>query len=191
MASISVIRAEGGQVVVTGTREFIREMRKFEPGAVKETQRQLRKAGDPLIDHATRLVSQSLRYGDRPMRGWSSGGRLGWDTKKVVRGFKIGTGGRYVKQTHQWPVLEFKQTNPAGAMYDWAGRTMENVDARGRTGRGVAFINNLPRLGSLKGSRYSRSVFPAIVAGRPEVVAEFERAIATVVRDTNRKLERI
>lgn len=180
-----------GRVSVTGTREFIRELKKFEPQTVKETQRNLRKAGDPLIAHATRIVNSSLRYGDRPMNGWRRGGRLGWNTSAVVRGFKIGTGGRYVKQTHTWPVLEFRQTNPAGAMFDWAGRTGEHVDARGREGRGVSFVNNLPRLGSLKGSRYSRSVFPALVAGRPEVVSEFSRVVANVVADTNKKLERI
>lgn len=182
---------KNGPYVVTGVREFNRLLRQFEPETVRRTQRDIRKAGDPIISHAVRIVNSSLRYGDRPMRNWGRGGRLGWNTAAVVRGFKIGAGGRYVKQTHTWPVMEFRQTNPAGALFDWAGRNGEYVDARGRTGRGVAFINNLPRLGSLKGSRYSRSVFPAIVAGRPAVVSEFQRVIGTVVADTNRKLENI
>lgn len=186
-----VIQSGDGKVVVTGVREFIRLSRKFEPDMVRRTQRELRKTGDPIIAHAQRIVSQSLSYGDRPMRGWLKGGRLGWDTGRVHRGFKISTASTYQKQTHTWSVLEFRQSNAAGMLFDWAGRSNEYVDARGRVGRGRPFINNLPRLGSLKGSKYSRSVFPAVVAGRPQVVAEFERVIGNVVKETNQQLERI
>lgn len=182
------------EVVVVGVREVFREVRKFEKGLVSQTQRKIRKAGDPLIKRAGQIVRSNLRYPSAPTSHWKSGGRLGWDTNSVVRGFKVATGGRYIPQQHTWPLISFRQTNPAGAMFDWAGREGKYIDARGRQGRGVAFVNNMQaniRFGSLKGSKYSRTVFPAVAAERSNVVREVERIVKDFSDDVTRRLERI
>lgn len=173
---------------ISGLRQVFREVRKFEPALVRETQRDMRaKMGAPLQQAGRDILTSRLRYGDRPMRNWIDRGRLGWNTNRVVNGFKVASGGRYQKQTHTWPMISLRQTNAAGAMFDWAGRSKKYIDARGRQGRGVAFVNNLQaniRFGSIKGSKYSRTVFPAIVRERETIVRELE----DITKDLERKV---
>ena len=188
--------------VVDGVHKVFREVRKFEPQLVRDTQKQMRdRLGGPLRATAGQLVKNSLyRYGDRPANGWKQSGRLGWNTNRVINGFKVSAARRYQKSTHTWAVASFIQNNAAGAMFDWAGRSGEYV-GQGKPGnqrhlspaanrrRGIAFVNNMQAaipFGSIKGSRYSRTVFPAIVQNRPTMTRE----LAAIVRDLEREVTR-
>lgn len=190
---------------VTGLNTVFREIRKFEPALVKETQKEMRdRMGAPLQRTAGQLVKNSLyRYGDRPARGWSRRGRLGWDTNRVIKGFKVSAARSYQKQTHTWAVATFSQKNAAGAMFDWAGREgsyvgkgrpgrgQRDLDAAANRRRGVAFVNNMQaaiRFGSIKGSKYSRTVFPAIVRERETIVRELDAITKELERKVSQRL---
>jgi len=189
---------------VDGLGTLLRETRKFEPQLVRDTQKQMRdQLGGPLRKTAGQLVQNSLyRYGDRPASGWNKTGRLGWKTNTVINGFKVSAARSYQKRTHTWAVATFFQKNPAGAMFDWAGRSGEYV-GKGRPGnqrtlsvqgnrrRGIAFVNNMQaaiRFGSIKGSKYSRTVFPAIVQNRPVMVRELALIVQDLEREVTRKI---
>ena len=190
---------------VDGLNKVFREVRKFEPALVRETQKEMRdRMGAPLQRTAGQLVKNSLyRYGDRPASGWRKSGRLGWNTNRVINGFKVSAGRTYQKQTHTWAVATFFQKNAAGAMFDWAGRNGDYV-GKGRPGRGqraldsaanrrrgVAFVDNMQaaiRFGSIKGSKYSRTVFPAIVRERPTIVNELEEVTRRLERKVSQRL---
>ena len=178
--------------VISGLRETFREIRKFEPALVRQTQKKMRDQMSMPLQRAGRdILTSRLRYGDRPMRNWPDRGRLGWNTNRVVNGFKVAVGGRYQKQTHTWPMMSLRQANPAGAMFDWGGRSKEYIDHRGRQGRGTAFVNNLQaniRFGQIKGSKYSRTVFPAIVRERETIVGELENIVEDLEREITRRV---
>ncbi len=88
-------------------------------------------------------------------------------------------------------MMSLGQTNPAGASFDWGGRSKEYIDHRGRQGRGTAFVNNLQaniRFGQIKGSKYSRTVFPAIVRERETIVGELENIVEDLEREITRRV---
>jgi hypothetical protein len=66
-------------------------------------------------------------------------------------------------------------------IFDWAGRA----------GTSSQFVKALPRLGYLKGSQYSRVLFPAFVATRDEVVRAVQDGVDQVARQLNIEIERI
>jgi len=180
---------------VTGVREVFREVRKFEPKLVAKSQAQMKAAAHPIVVEAQRnirIAASSSVYlgggGNAPLSGWSRGGRLGWDTGKVAKGVSIRAGGSYYKSKHQWEIIRAFQSSPAGMLYDWAGRTGKYVDARGRVGRGRAFVDNLPRFGYIRGSKHSRTIFPAIAATRSVVSERFVRVIDRVTADIQNRI---
>lgn len=190
---------------VTGLNTVFREVRKFEPALVRQTQKEMRdRMGAPLQRTAGQLVKNSLyRYGDRPASGWSRRGGLGWNTNRVVKGFKVYASRKYQKQTHTWAVATFHQMNRAGALFDWAGRNgsyvgegkpgrgQKRLSVQGNRRRGVAFVNNMQaaiRFGSIKGSKYSRTVFPALVRERETIVRELEAITKELERKVSQRL---
>ena len=190
---------------VDGLNTLFREIRKFEPALVKATQAQMRdRMGAPLQRTAGQIVKNSLyRYGDRPASGWTQRGGLGWNTNRVIKGFKVSAQRSYQKQTHTWAVATFYQQNRAGALFDWAGRNGSHVgkgkpgrgqrdlDAAANRRRGVAFVNNMQaaiRFGSIKGSKYSRTVFPALVRERETIVRELDAITKELERKVSQRL---
>lgn len=190
---------------VDGLNTLFREIRKFEPALVKATQAQMRdRMGAPLQRTAGQIVKNSLyRYGDRPARGWTQRGGLGWNTNRVIKGFKVSAARSYQKSTHTWAVATFYQQNRAGALFDWAGRSGKNIgegkpgrgqrplDSAANRRRGVAFVNNMQaaiRFGSIKGSKYSRTVFPALVRERETIVRELEAITKELERKVSQRL---
>jgi hypothetical protein len=52
-------------------------------------------------------------------------------------------------------------------------------------------VANLPQFGYLKGSKYSRVLFPAFVATRREVTGSLLEALDKVAAELNREIERV
>ncbi len=172
---------------VENVRLVFREVRKFEPKLVRDTQKQMReRLGGPLNTAASSILRSHLRYPDRPMTGWGSGGRVGWNTNRVVKGYKVSTAMQYDRSRHTWSVITFNQATPAGAVFDWAGRSTS-----GQGARGISFINNLQaniRFGSIKGSKHSRVVFPAVVKEYGTVINEFTDIIGDLEKKINSRV---
>jgi hypothetical protein len=180
---------------VTGVREVFRELRKFEPKLVHKSQAMMRTAARPIVVEAQRLIRQgaaSSEYigggGNAPLSGWGAGGRLGWQTGKVAKGVSIKAGSAYDKGRHQWQLIRVVQSSPAGMLYDWAGRSGKNIGARGNPIRGRAFVDNLPKFGYVRGSKHSRTIFPAIVATRRVVADEFVQVMGKVAEEIQKRI---
>jgi hypothetical protein len=180
---------------VDGVREVLRELRKFDKKLVYKSQNRLKRAGAPILTEGRRLIAAgaaSTVYqggsGSAPLSGWRSSGRLGWNTAKAQKGLTIAYSGSYDKRSNTWPIMRVQQKSPAGMLYDWAGRSGRYIGASGRPARGYAFINNLPRLGYVKGSRFSRTVFPAVVKTRRIVNDLFVEALNEVSSDIQKRI---
>jgi len=185
---------------ITNVREVFREVRKFEPKLVAKSQAQMKTAAHPIVVEAQRNIRNAAsssvyigKGGNAPLSGWGRGGRLGWDTGKVAKGVTIKAGGGYDRKRHQWPIIRVYQASPAGMLFDWAGRNGEYID-RGtknrpaRPGRGRAFVDNLPQFGYIKGSKHSRTIFPAIAATRGVVSQRFVRVMDRVTADIQKRI---
>ena len=180
---------------VDGVREVFRELRKFEPKLVYASQNKMKKAAEPIVTESRRLIAAgaaSTVYqgggGSAPLSGWRAGGRLGWQTGQVQKGVSMKAGGPKNKANHTWDILRVYQKSPAGMLYDWAGRSGMYIGARGRPGRGRAFVDNLPRLGYVRGSKFSRTLFPAVVKTRRVVSDRFVDVMNQVTADIQRRI---
>ena len=189
--------AEGAQQV-TGVREVQRILKQLDRKVQRQTQAMMRQAASPMVSQARSLLPSSA-----PLSGWAHNGRVGWQQSQVSSGVKAATGGRAIRQNQTWPLLTLTQSNAAGMIYDWAGRSnYAGRTARTRAynrrpnghavnGQGFAMIANLPKLGGIKGSKYSRVLFPAFVATRGEVVGAVLDALDQVARQVNVEIERV
>lgn len=166
---------------VQGVREVQRILRQLDRKALRQTQAAMRQAASPLVSQARALTPQVS-----PLSGWAHTGRTGWRESQVLSGVKVATGGRAIRANQTWPLLTITQSTPAGMIYDWAGRAgryMKRPES--------AFVGKLPKLGTIKGSKYSRVLFPAFVASRGEVIGAVLDAIDQVARQVNVEITRV
>jgi hypothetical protein len=189
--------AEGAQQV-TGVREVSRILKQVDRKVQRQTQAMMRQAASPMVAQARSFVPPT-----EPLSGWAHNGRVGWQQSQVLSGVKAATGGRAIRQNQTWPLLTLTQRNAAGMIYEWAGRSNYagriprtrpyNNRPRGHAvnGQGFVMIANLPPLGSIKGSKYSRTLFPAFAATRDEVVGALLDALDQVARQVNVEIERV
>lgn len=180
-----------------GVRELQTVLRNTDKKLLRQTQAQMRQAASPMVAQA-----RSITPSASPLSGWAHNGRTGWRQSEVLSGISAKVGGRRVSAT-SWPLLSLQQKNVAGMIYDWAGRAdLSNKVARSRpyparpnghavTTQGQTLVNRIPKFGSIKGSQYSRVLFPAFAATRPEVTRAMIEAVETVARQVNVEIERI
>lgn len=169
--------------IIVGKMEGFSEMRSAlrttDRKLFNATTRSIRQAGSSMVAQA-----RALTPSEAPLSGWAHAGRTGWRQSQVLSGITIRVGGRRISQT-EWMLASLQQKNAAGMIYDWAGRA-------GKGKRPLPhFINLLPRLGSRKGSQYSRVLFPAFVATRVEVTRAMMEAVETVAKQVNADVRRI
>lgn len=163
-----------------GFSELRQVLKSTDKKLLTQTQKAMRQAASPMVAQA-----RAMTPSDAPLSGWAHNGRTGWRQNEVLAGIGVKTGGRRLTAT-EWPLLSLQQKNAAGMIYDWAGRAgMANSVARSRpyarrpsghrnTSQGRTLVDKIPRFGAIKGSQYSRVIFPAFAATRQEVV----RAVA-------------
>jgi hypothetical protein len=180
-----------------GIKELQTILRGSDKKLLRSTQAMMRKAASPMTAQA-----RSLTPSQSPLSGWANNGRTGWRQSEVLSGIKVSLGGRSLSRT-EWPLLTLQQGNAAGMIFDWAGRAgMSNKTSRSRpylnkpsghanTSQGRTMVARLPSFGYLKGSQYSRVLFPAFVATRDEVVRAVQDGVDEVARQLNIEIERI
>lgn len=189
------VSIETGKVI--GVRELQTILRNTDKKLFAQTQAKIRKAAGPMVAQAKAITPSQA-----PLSGWAHSGRTGWRQSEVLTGLSAKTGGRRISAT-EWPLLSLIQKNPAGMIYDWAGRAgMSNSKPRSRpypgrptghrnTSQGDTMVRRIPAFGAIKGSKYSRVLFPAFVATRGEVRRAMIEAIETVAAQVNVEIERI
>jgi hypothetical protein len=106
--------------------EVRRILRQVDPTLLKETDKANREAAKPILAYAKNLVPSRA-----PISGWEHGGRTGWNSLAVQKGmvFRAGTRSR---SSQYRSLLEFRQNNTAGAIFEVLGRKKQPRTAQGR-----------------------------------------------------------
>lgn len=176
-------------IEVYGVRDALREL-----GKIDKTQRfkaiaKIKGASGEMLAVARDAYPDNGLI-DSAMSGWSTGGRLGYDKKKVDRGVQIQVGGRSIGNSYA--VVTMIQKDAGGAMYDIAGLRGGSKGAKGKdkTGRmrqdtqSEAFLQNL-NTGFGNAQRGLWRKFPQI---RQLAEGKLMEALAEVASQVNRKL---
>jgi hypothetical protein len=127
-------------VTVTGLRDLKRALTKVAPDLKKEMDKRIRIAIQPVRTKAQGSVPVA------PLSGWGTSGqgkwatRLGWNSAVVRQGIKINQGAGRKKGSAVLTAWRISNMNPAGAVYELAGRK-----STGDTPQARAFINGLTR----------------------------------------------
>jgi len=162
-----------------GVKQLQTILRMTDRKMLRQLQNAMRQAASPMVAQA-----RSITPHQSPLDGWDHRGRTGWRQSEVLAGLTVKIGGTRLSPT-VYPLMTLRQNNPAGMIYDWAGRVNKGKRPLNQ------FVNLLPRLGSTKGGRYSRVLFPAFVATRAEVTRAMIEAVETAARQVNVEIERI
>jgi hypothetical protein len=162
-----------------GFSEMRTVLRSTDRKLFNQTTRAIRQAGAAMVAQARAFTPT-----EAPLSGWAHKGRTGWRQTEVLAGITIRVGGSRLSSS-EWMLASLQQKNPAGMIYDWAGRTQKGKRQLRQ------FVNLLPRLGSTKGSQHSRVLFPAFVSTRAEVTRAMMEAVETVARQVNMEIGRI
>lgn len=103
-------------IEVYGLRDALKVLRDLDPEARKAAVKKIKSAGGELA-----AIGRENYPGFVPLRGWSKGGRLGYDPGRVAAGVQVQVGGRTPKGADFFPLVTLVQRNAGGALYDLAG----------------------------------------------------------------------
>lgn len=148
---------------VKGTRDAIRIVGKIDPEFRKQARRDIYAAVKPLQLHVRDAFPSSP-----PLSGMTRG-RLAY-TNKAKTGVTTKTFGRD-RSAGVYYLAAIKQANPAGVMFDMAGRK-----SRGNTPQGQAMIRNL----DARHGKASRAIYPTIARHKAETIRDIERIVDRV-----------
>lgn len=153
---------------VAGVAESLRELGRIDPLLRKEAVTVLRDSLEPLAAAARQYVPAFT-----PLSGLEHRGRLQWSTSRVRAGIRAKVSTKTTR-SGMIPLASISQTNPAGAMWDMAGkRTAGNQD--GTTGERMVFW------------MAARTGAPSRAMWRP--VAQYRQLTESAVRDAARTIE--
>lgn len=145
---------KGVDIDTDGIGVLVRYLRKVEPDLAKQLPKEMRHVAKPIVTRARELVPQptALTNWGKWTLARSSGGDRAW-TKKARTGIVAQTDVRALGPQGQINLLSIVQKDPAGAIYENAGRHPQADSARGR-----AFIRNLNN----KHGQSPRTLWPAV-----------------------------
>lgn len=155
------------EATVEGVSDIVALLRRFDRETLKAVNQEIYQEVKPLVGQA-----RSLSPAASPMSGWDDTGigewgeRLGFNSTAVKMGIgtKIGTvrqRGANVKER----TIFLAQRNPAGVIYEKAGRR-----TRGRSPQGRQFITNIEnRSESVVIGRQTRILWPVVQDNRRKI----------------------
>lgn len=156
-------------IEVRGLKEALAELNKVAPTVRRELTKSIKGDAKPLIDAARALIPN-----EAPLSGMTSG-RFAWSTKARSQvGIKMGGRAR----GDQFTILSLRQNNPAGSIFDIAGKR------GGKNARGQQFIANL----AARYGRPSRAMWPAAEQALPQIIEEITQTIDDALSEINRNL---
>lgn len=161
---------------VNGVAIALKTLGKVDKELSKEYRGLMRAAAAPLQNEARSLVPQQ-----KPLSNWGQY-RGGWSNKaRTGIRTKINTGGKKARIG----VLELKQNNGPGAIFDMAGRSFPNGRRTEGAERGANMVAHLNRYFG----RASRAMWPAAEKKLPEVANQVARVVEKMADTINRELK--
>lgn len=155
-------------IQIDGVNRVLQELYYLDRRLHREITGRLKRNAKPLIDK----VSEGFPAGDALDRWGASapglrtrGGFPKYYGPAAKSGIKARTGGRTDRLTRMTPILKIVQTDPAGAVFDIAGRSS--------TGNHPNFIPNLKG----KQGAASRVMWPKVLETIPTVQDEMQKAV--------------
>lgn len=198
---------------IRGLENALKELRKIEPETVKKFRKDARLIAAPAVKQAKAefrwQASVSPNYvpdkkgGKRvntaalvPLAGMSRGKLIknrpqtAWNPSKIIGGigFKLGGGSKRSRGYKNYPMFSVLQKNPAGAIYDMAGKHEGTYNTEKQFEESLA-KTELPHK-STSGKGPSRYMYPAVEGSIPEMQVEMLALIETLERQINRKIAR-
>lgn len=170
-----------------GVREALAELREVSPKVRRQATNDVKKAASSLLGPARAQYPATVK-----LKGWTRGGRLGYDGPKVQAGVQIVVGGRTPKGANRFPIVTVVQKNAGGALFSIAGmeKGAFSVNGKDRLGRpykkaqSTAFLNKL----NTEHQRAQRGLWKARKEIRDLVGVEIVGALDKVAAQANRKL---
>lgn len=159
---------------VDGVASVIRQLGQIDPELRKAATHRMRSVAEPVAARARGFIPTAT-----PLSGWARSKRLGWSSARVKAGIKPRVSTR-ANRSSQIGLLSVVQTNPAGAMFDMAGK-------RGGTSpKGQQFVKSLAE----RTGQPSRSMWPGVQAAMPLVEDQLRAAVGDLEDTLNAVLGR-
>lgn len=177
-------------VDVYGVRDALKELGQLDKKYRFAAQNKIKSAGSEIVRVAQESYPDAGTIGD-DFKGWSRGGRLGYDKTKVDKGVQIKIGGK--SYGNAYALVTLVSTNPGASLFELAGMNDGNSGKPGgpdRLGRrrepvqSQAFIDRL----NLYYGKAQRGIWrrhKAIYAASEGALME---ALRDIVAQVNRKL---
>jgi len=172
----------GVEIDTDGIAVMVRYLRKVEPELARILPREMRGAAAPIVETARALVPQPTAL--RNWGAWTERGRDRSWTRKARTGIVAQTDVRATGERNQINLLSLFQKDPAGAIFDNAGR-----HSAGATGRSGAFLQNLnDKYGDP--TQQGRYMWPAVAQNLGYLNAELQDVIDKWTKTLEENLDR-
>lgn len=166
------------EIQVYGLRDALKVLRELDPESRKAAVKKVKSAGGELAS-----IGRENYPTFTPLRGWSKGGRLGYQPSKVASGVQVQVGGRAPKGGDSFPLVTLVQRNAGGALFDLAGLRGGTKPGRLR-GPNPAFLEAL----NGKYGTSQRGMWRSVRRIRETSYGAMLAAINEVAADAGRKL---
>lgn len=184
---------------VEGIQEALAELNKIDPKYRRQVTKRIKNSGQVILNEARSMVSHfdNSKGTGEPLSGMRRGNLVkgretSWRTDQVQKGYKIKVGvratreryvdfnkGGYTEQvvfgSKPYKLMVVQSTDPAGVIYDHAGRNTDGL-----------FVTNLTK----EEGGQPRVIDKAVENNKPAVQKDVELVIDDVEKITNRNLKR-
>ena len=184
---------------VEGIQEALAELNKIDPKYRRQVTKRIKNSGQIIINEARSMVAHfdNSKGTGEPLSGMRRGNLVkgretSWRTDQVQKGYKIKVGvratreryvdfnkGGYTEQvvfgSKPYKLMVVQSTDPAGVIYDHAGRNTDGL-----------FVTNLTK----EEGGQPRVIDTAVEKNKPAVQKDVELVIDDVEKMTNRNLKR-
>lgn len=175
---------------VFGVRDALKELGKLDPKYRFQAQNKMKAASAGIVSIAQESYPDNPSVQDN-LRGWSTGGRLGYDLTKVRKGVKVKIGGKSYGEAYA--LVTLIQDNAGASLFELAGMNNGNSGKPGgpdRLGRKRLPIQSDAFLAALQSEfgKAQRGIWrrhKAIYARAEETIMDALREVTAMV---NRKL---
>lgn len=174
------------EISVENVSETLQILRSFDKETLKAVNKEIYQEVKPLVGQSRALVPDMA-----PMSGWAKpnsgewGTRLLWDTRKVKMGIRTQIKPMRQRGTNiRERTLFLAQANPAGVVYEWAGRK-----TKGQRSQGQQFVRNIEdRSGITVIGKQTRIIWGVVLDNRKRITLATENILRQYMNTYNNKL---